>query len=72
MEKKKPLDLSLHDLSINVSSLVQGELQGTNNMLELIEKMNLRREDEYNSFGDIVSGLQFYMEKLRMKNENFP
>jgi len=47
MEKEKPLNHALHDLLINVSSLVQGELQGTNNLLELIEKMNLRIIGEY-------------------------
>ena len=46
-------------------------VQGTNNLLELIEKMNLRTADEYNSFGDIASGLRVYVEQLKMKNESF-
>ena len=42
IEKEKPLGHNLHDLFTNVTSLVQGKLQGTNNLLELIEKINLR------------------------------
>lgn len=71
MEKEKPLADALNDLFTSVSSLVQGELQGTNNLLDLIEKMNLRTADEYNSFGDIASGLRVYVEQLKMKNESF-
>ncbi|GLJ16720.1 hypothetical protein SUGI_0287310 [Cryptomeria japonica] len=45
--------------------------RGTNNLLELLEKMNLRTADEYNNFGDIASGLRVFVEQLKTKNENF-
>ncbi|XP_057864106.1 biogenesis of lysosome-related organelles complex 1 subunit 2 isoform X2 [Cryptomeria japonica] len=70
-DKEKALAQALFDLFTNVSSFVQGELQGTNNLLELLEKMNLRTADEYNNFGDIASGLRVFVEQLKTKNENF-
>eukprot|EP01018_Ginkgo_biloba_P023459 Gb_00916 [translate_table: standard] len=70
-KRQPPLAEALHDLFNNVASLVQGELQGTNNHLELIEKMNLRTADEYNNFGDIASGLRVFVEQLKTKNESF-
>uniref|UniRef100_A0A0D6R776 Biogenesis of lysosome-related organelles complex 1 subunit 2 n=1 Tax=Araucaria cunninghamii TaxID=56994 RepID=A0A0D6R776_ARACU len=70
-QKGTALGGALFDLFRNVSSLVEGELQGTNNLLELIEKMNLRTADEYNNFGDIAAGLCVFVEQLKMKNESF-
>eukprot|EP00252_Welwitschia_mirabilis_P012507 TRINITY_DN2759_c0_g1_i1.p1 TRINITY_DN2759_c0_g1~~TRINITY_DN2759_c0_g1_i1.p1 ORF type:complete len:118 (-),score=23.72 TRINITY_DN2759_c0_g1_i1:80-433(-) len=71
MEKEKQLTHVLNRLFSNASDLVQGELQGTNKVLELIEKMNLRTADEYNNFGDIACGLRVYVEQLKRKNETF-
>ena len=46
-------------------------VQGTNNILELMEKMNLRVAEEYKSFGDIASGLRIFMEQLKSKSGSF-
>ncbi|KAK8977071.1 hypothetical protein V6N11_019738 [Hibiscus sabdariffa] len=62
---------SLNDLFISLSSMVKSELQGTNNILELLEKMNVRVADEYKGFGDVASGLRVFVEQLKKKSGNF-
>lgn len=46
-------------------------LQGTNNLLELLEKMNLRVGEEYKGFGDMASGLRVFVEQLKAKSGSF-
>ncbi|KAG9147185.1 hypothetical protein Leryth_005405 [Lithospermum erythrorhizon] len=70
-EKQDQLAASLNDLFISVSTMVKGELQGTNNLLELLEKMNLRVAEEYKGFGDLASGLSVFVEQLKSKSNNF-
>ncbi|CAI9109929.1 OLC1v1009871C1 [Oldenlandia corymbosa var. corymbosa] len=70
-KEKDQLAESLNDLFVNVSTLVKGELQGTNNLLELLEKMNLRVAEEYKGFGDVASGLRVFMEQLKSKSGGF-
>ncbi|KAL3526646.1 hypothetical protein ACH5RR_011302 [Cinchona calisaya] len=62
---------SFNDLFISVSAMVKGELQETNNLLELLEKMNLRVAEEYKGFGDVASGLRVFMEQLKSKSGSF-
>lgn len=62
---------SLNDLFTSVSTMVKGELQGTNNLLELLEKMNLRVAEEYKGFGDVASGLRVFVEQLKSKSGSF-
>ncbi|KAF3457084.1 hypothetical protein FNV43_RR01741 [Rhamnella rubrinervis] len=62
---------SLNDLFSAVSTMIKSELQGTNNQLELLEKMNLRVAEEYKGFGDVASGLRVFVEQLKSKNGNF-
>uniref|UniRef100_A0A6N2MEZ4 Biogenesis of lysosome-related organelles complex 1 subunit 2 n=1 Tax=Salix viminalis TaxID=40686 RepID=A0A6N2MEZ4_SALVM len=45
--------------------------KGTNNQLELLEKMNLRLSEEYKGFGDVASGLRVYVDQLKGKSGNF-
>ncbi|KAK8557653.1 hypothetical protein V6N13_008025 [Hibiscus sabdariffa] len=76
MADKKPevadeLAQSLNDLFISLSSMVKSELQGTNNMLELLDKMNVRVGEEYKGFGDVASGLRVFVEQLKNKSGNF-
>ena len=33
--------------------------------------MNLRIADEYNEFGDFAAGLRVFVERLKLKNDNF-
>ncbi|KAK8658625.1 hypothetical protein V6N13_036828 [Hibiscus sabdariffa] len=61
MAEKEPevpneLSESLNDLFISLSSMVKYELQGTNNILELLDKMNVRVGEEYKEFGDVAFG----------------
>ncbi|CAD5173518.1 unnamed protein product [Musa acuminata subsp. malaccensis] len=49
---------SLEDVFINVSTMIKGELQGTNNQLLLLETMNQRVAEEYDGYGDVASGLR--------------
>uniref|UniRef100_A0A1D1XJX1 Biogenesis of lysosome-related organelles complex 1 subunit 2 n=1 Tax=Anthurium amnicola TaxID=1678845 RepID=A0A1D1XJX1_9ARAE len=70
-ERRDVLAESLADLFNNISAMVHGELQGTNNLLDLIEKMNLRVAEEYNNFGDVASGLRIFVEQLNKKNGGF-
>ncbi|KAK6934345.1 Biogenesis of lysosome-related organelles complex-1, subunit 2 [Dillenia turbinata] len=62
---------ALNDLFVNISSMVKSELQGSNNLLELLEKMNLRVAEEYTGFGDVASGLRVFVEQLKCKSGNF-
>ncbi|MBA0877717.1 hypothetical protein Goshw_016433 [Gossypium schwendimanii] len=70
-EVQDDLAESLHDLFTSLSSMVKSELQGTNNVLELLEKMNLRVAQEYKGFGDVASGLRVFVEQLKNKSGNF-
>lgn len=51
--------------------MIKSELQGTNNLLELLEKMNLRVAEEYNNYGDVAAGLRVFVEQLKHKSGNF-
>ncbi|XP_004233396.1 biogenesis of lysosome-related organelles complex 1 subunit 2 isoform X1 [Solanum lycopersicum] len=62
---------SLTDLFTNVSTMIRGELQETNNVLELVEKMNTRVAEEYKGFGDVASGLTIFVEQLKCKSGRF-
>ncbi|XP_051117507.1 biogenesis of lysosome-related organelles complex 1 subunit 2 [Andrographis paniculata] len=70
-EQDDQLTASLSDLFSSVSDMVKGELQGTNNVLELLEKMNVRVAEEYKGFGDVASGLRVFVEQLKLKSSNF-
>ncbi|KAL6994099.1 biogenesis of lysosome-related organelles complex 1 subunit 2, variant 2 [Sarracenia purpurea var. burkii] len=70
-QERDELAESLNDLFTNLSTMVKGELQGTNNLLELLEKMNLRVAEEYKSFGDVASGLRVFVEQLKSKSGSF-
>ncbi|KAK9683064.1 hypothetical protein RND81_10G115500 [Saponaria officinalis] len=70
-DKEDELADSLNDLFTGVSTLIKSELQGTNNILELLEKMNLRVAEEYNSYGDVASGLRVFVEQLKCKSGGF-
>ena len=50
---------------------MRNALQGTNALLELLEKMNVRVAEEYRGFGDVASGLRVYVEQLKTKSGNF-
>ncbi|GAB2300117.1 hypothetical protein Dimus_034156 [Dionaea muscipula] len=69
--EKDDLADALADLFTSVSTVVKSELQGTNNLLELLEKMNLRVADEYNGFSDVASGLRVFVEQLKCKSSSF-
>lgn len=69
--KRDELAESLAELFTNVSLMVRGELQGTNNQLALLEKMNHRVAEEYNNNGDVASGLRVFVEQLNEKNQRF-
>ncbi|XP_057955672.1 biogenesis of lysosome-related organelles complex 1 subunit 2 isoform X4 [Malania oleifera] len=62
---------SINDLFTSVSTMIKGELQGTNNQLELLAKMNLRVAEEYSGFGDVASGLRVFVEQLKSKSGSF-
>lgn len=62
---------ALNDLFTGVSTMIKSELQGTNNLLELLEKMNLRVAEEYNNYGDVAAGLRVFVEQLKHKSGNF-
>ncbi|RZC45098.1 hypothetical protein C5167_038058 [Papaver somniferum] len=70
-EEVDKLSESLNGLFTNVSTMIKGELQGTNNLLELLEKMNTRVAEEYKGLGDVASGLRIFVEQLKEKNGNF-
>ncbi|KAK7266646.1 hypothetical protein RIF29_19295 [Crotalaria pallida] len=62
---------SLNDLLGSISTMIKSELQGTNNHVELLEKMNLRVGEEYKGFGDLASGLTVFVEQLKCKSGSF-
>ncbi|CAJ1947244.1 unnamed protein product [Sphenostylis stenocarpa] len=62
---------SIDDLFSSISTMIKSELQGTNNHLELLEKMNVRVGEEYKGFGDLASGLRVFVEQLKYKSGNF-
>ncbi|XP_059283465.1 biogenesis of lysosome-related organelles complex 1 subunit 2 [Lycium ferocissimum] len=62
---------SLNDLFTNVSTMIRGELQETDNVLGLVEKMNTRVAEEYKGFGDVASGLRIFVEQLKSKSGSF-
>ena len=69
--EKDELAESLNDLFGSVSTMIQSELQGTTNHMELLEKMNLRVAEEYKGFGDVASGLSVFVEQLKSKSGSF-
>nr|XP_023919039.1 biogenesis of lysosome-related organelles complex 1 subunit 2-like [Quercus suber]POF02082.1 biogenesis of lysosome-related organelles complex 1 subunit 2 [Quercus suber] len=62
---------SLNDLFTSVSTMIKSQLQGTNNELEVLEKMNERVGEEYKGMGDVASGLRVFVEQLKSKGGNF-
>ncbi|KAF7130035.1 hypothetical protein RHSIM_Rhsim10G0068900 [Rhododendron simsii] len=70
-QERDELADSLNDLFTNLSTMIKGDLQGTNNLLELLEKMNLRVAEEYKGFGDVASGLRVFVEQLKAKSGSF-
>ncbi|XP_021736698.1 biogenesis of lysosome-related organelles complex 1 subunit 2-like [Chenopodium quinoa] len=72
-QQAQPDELSdaLDDLFNGVSTMIKSELQGSNNLLELLEKMNLKVAEEYNNYGDVASGLRVFVEQLKHKGGNF-
>ncbi|KAK3219160.1 hypothetical protein Dsin_013130 [Dipteronia sinensis] len=55
----------------SVSSMVKSEFEGMNNTMELLEKMNLKVEEEYIGFGDLASVLRVFVEQLMSKSGSF-
>ncbi|KAK3029928.1 hypothetical protein RJ639_039788 [Escallonia herrerae] len=45
--------------------------EATNDLLELLEKMNIRVAEEYKGFGDVASGVRVFVEQLKSKSGNF-
>ncbi|XP_050382652.1 biogenesis of lysosome-related organelles complex 1 subunit 2 [Argentina anserina] len=71
MAAKDELAESLNDLFASVSTMIQSELQGTTNQVELLEKMNLRVAEEYKGYGDVAAGLSVFVEQLKSKSGSF-
>ncbi|PON58049.1 Biogenesis of lysosome-related organelles complex-1, subunit [Parasponia andersonii] len=69
--KRDDLAESLNDLFTSVFAMVKSELQGSNNHLELVEKMNVRVAEEYKGYGDVASGLRVFVEQLKSKSGSF-
>ncbi|KAI0504370.1 hypothetical protein KFK09_015322 [Dendrobium nobile] len=69
-ERDKLAD-SLERLLTDVSAMVKGDLQGTNNQLLLLEKMNDMVAKEYSGYGDVASGLRVFVEQLNEKSRSF-
>ncbi|KAL1332975.1 hypothetical protein HN51_061745 [Arachis hypogaea] len=70
-QKRDELTESLNDLFSSISTMIKSELQGTNNQLELLEKMNVRVAEEYKGYGDLASGLRVFVEQLKCKSDSF-
>ncbi|PKA65371.1 Biogenesis of lysosome-related organelles complex 1 subunit 2 [Apostasia shenzhenica] len=62
---------SLARLFIDVSAMIKGDLEGTNNQLLVLEKMNKRVAEEYNAYADVASGLRIFVEQLNVKSRRF-
>ncbi|KAK3033607.1 hypothetical protein RJ639_032893 [Escallonia herrerae] len=59
-------------MSLNrVNNLGGKYKEATNNVLELLEKMNIKVAEEYKGFGDVASGLRVFVEQLKSKSGNF-
>ncbi|KAK8967746.1 Biogenesis of lysosome-related organelles complex 1 subunit 2 [Platanthera guangdongensis] len=71
INQRNQLADSLARLFTNISAMVKADLEGTNNQLLLLEKMNERVTREYSGFGDVVSGLRVFVEQLNEKNHGF-
>ncbi|KAL8124729.1 biogenesis of lysosome-related organelles complex 1 subunit 2 [Apium graveolens] len=71
MGERDELGESINDLFTSVSTFIKAELQGTNDLLQLVEKMNLKVTEEYNDLGDVASGLRVFVEQLKSKSDNF-
>uniref|UniRef100_A0A2P2QM04 Biogenesis of lysosome-related organelles complex 1 subunit 2 n=1 Tax=Rhizophora mucronata TaxID=61149 RepID=A0A2P2QM04_RHIMU len=70
-EARDELADALNDLLGSASAMIKGELQGTNDLLELLERMNLRVAEEYNGIGGVASGLRVFVEQLKAKSGGF-
>ncbi|XP_027342175.1 biogenesis of lysosome-related organelles complex 1 subunit 2 [Abrus precatorius] len=70
-QKHDELAESLNDLFNSVTTMIKSELQGTNNHLELLEKMNVKVAEEYKGFGDLASGLRVFVQQLKSKSGSF-
>ncbi|KAG0565505.1 hypothetical protein M758_8G190500 [Ceratodon purpureus] len=66
-----PLAKALQTLFLNVTTLVQGELQAANSEYELLERMNLRVASEHDNQADFAEGLRVFVERLKQKNDGF-
>ncbi|KDP24336.1 hypothetical protein JCGZ_25632 [Jatropha curcas] len=71
VEVQEELADSFNDFFTSISTMVKGELQGTNNLLELLDKMNGRVAEEYKGFVDVASGLRIFVEQLKSKSSSF-
>ncbi|KAK8954047.1 Biogenesis of lysosome-related organelles complex 1 subunit 2 [Platanthera zijinensis] len=71
INQRNQLADSLARLFTDISAMVKADLEGTNNQLLLLEKMNERVTREYSGFGDVVSGLRVFVEQLNEKNHGF-
>ncbi|KAK8955094.1 Biogenesis of lysosome-related organelles complex 1 subunit 2 [Platanthera zijinensis] len=71
INQRNKLADSLARLFTDISAMVKADLEGTNNQLLLLEKMNERVTREYSGFGDVVSGLRVFVEQLNEKNHGF-
>ncbi|CAE6230864.1 unnamed protein product [Arabidopsis arenosa] len=67
-DSRDDLAESLQNLFTSVSSMVKSELQGTNNHLDLLEKMNQRVASEYDDMGDVAAGLRVFAEQMKSKS----
>ncbi|GAV60086.1 FHA domain-containing protein/BLOC1_2 domain-containing protein [Cephalotus follicularis] len=62
---------SLNDLFNTITTKIKSQLQGKNNLMTLVEKMNVRVAEEYCGFGDVAAGLRVYVEQLKSKSGSF-
>ncbi|KAG0629825.1 hypothetical protein M758_1G133200 [Ceratodon purpureus] len=66
-----PLAKALQTLFLNVTTVVQGELQAVNSEYELLERMNLRVASEHDHQAKFAQGLRVFVENLKEKNDGF-
>ncbi|KAI8018660.1 Biogenesis of lysosome-related organelles complex 1 subunit 2 [Camellia lanceoleosa] len=69
--QNKMMISALSSMVENPRRLTSNCNSGTNNQLELLEKMNLKVAEEYKGFGDVASGLRVFVEQLKSKSGNF-